>query len=87
MKKYKYDFEFISYKDDIYHKIIELLLKLRFNEENRIIQRKDKIKILLIKIIWIESNVNIIFNIYKIIEEALLIFGNNENENKNKNDL
>ena len=38
-------------KDDTYHKLIELLLKLRFNEENKIIKGNNEINVLLIKII------------------------------------
>ena len=66
--------------DDIYHKLIELLIELRFNEENIIIKANNKIKNLLIKIIWIESNVNYILNIIKIIERALLIFDGNKDK-------
>ena len=53
-------------KDDIYHKLIELLLKLRFKKENT--------NILSIKIIWIESNVNYILRIIQIFEKCLPIF-------------
>ena len=60
----------IYQKDDIYHKLIELLLKLRFKDENIS---------LLMKMIWIESNVNYILSILKIFEIAMLIF---EDENK-----
>ena len=77
LKKYKDNYGIYN-KDDIYHKIIELLLRFRFNNENRIIKSNNKIKILLIKIIWIESNVNYILNIFNIIENALIIFENNE---------
>jgi len=52
-------------KDDAYHKLIELLIKLRFKDE--------KIS-LLMKIIWIESNVNYILNILTIFENAMQIF-------------
>ena len=65
--------------DDIYHKIIELLLKLRFNQENKIIQSDKTINILIIKMIWLESNINYILNILKIIDYAKLIFDNNDN--------
>jgi len=54
-------------KDEIYLKLIELLLKLRFKEE------KD-LNGLIMKIIWIESNANYILNIFKIIENAIPIF-------------
>ena len=64
--------------DDIYHKIIEILIKIRFNSENKIIKKDNKIKILLAKIIWIESNMKFIINIMKIIEKALQIFNDNE---------
>ena len=86
LKKYKNTYGIYN-KDDIYHKIIELLLRLRFNDKNRIIKSNNKINILLIKITWIESNLNYILNIYKIVENSLNIFGyyENENENKSKN--
>ena len=67
-------------KDDIYHKLIELLLKIRFNEEKKIIKGKSEINILLIKIIWMESNVNYILNIFNIFENAIIIYNNNENK-------
>ena len=66
--------------DDIYHKIIVLLLKLRFNDENSIIKSENNFQIQLIKIIWIESNVNYILNILKIIDTAIIIFDNDENK-------
>ena len=59
----------IFYKiDDIYHKVIEFLLKLRFNNDDNTIESQ------LLKIIWIESNVNYILNIVKIIEDSIIIF-------------
>ena len=66
--------------NDIYHQIIELMLKIRFNDENPIIKGNSNINIniLLIKIIWIESNINHILNILKIIETTSHIFNNNE---------
>ena len=83
LKKHKSSYEIYN-KDDIYHKIIELLLRLRFNKQNRIILNNNRINVLLIKIIWIESNLNYILNIFKIVENALIIFGYYENENKSK---
>ena len=67
-------------KDDIYHSLIEFLLKLRFNDEKRIIKGNEgfKINILLIKIMWTESNANYILNIFNIIENALMIFNYNQ---------
>ena len=56
-------------KDDIYHKIILLLLKLRFKINNNDIKY-----ILLKRIIWIESNVNYILSILNIIDHAKSIF-------------
>ena len=44
LKKYKGSFDIYN-KDDIYHNIIELLLKLRFNKENRIIKKINKYNI------------------------------------------
>ena len=40
-------------KENINHKLIKLLLKLRFNKENKIIKDNNMINILSIKIIWI----------------------------------
>jgi len=78
LQKYK-NKDGIYKNDDIYHKLIELLLKLRFDDKTIIKENENnKINILLIKIIWIESNVNYILNILKIIEFALEIFGNDE---------
>ena len=59
-----YDF---SEKDEIYLKLIELLLKLRFKDD----KNRDS---LLMKIIWIESNTNYILNIFKIFDKAIPIF-------------
>ena len=64
-------------QSDINNKLIELLLKLRFNEEkNQIIKnnQKEPIKIFLIKIMWIESNVNYISNIIKIFSVGSELF-------------
>ena len=61
-------------KEDIYHKLIELLLKLRFNKENNIIKDNNMINILSIKIIWIESNINYILRIFQIFEKCLPMF-------------
>ena len=65
--------------NDIYHKLIELLLKLRFDDKKKIKDNENnQVNILLIKIIWIESNINYILNILKIIEFAIEIFNNDE---------
>ena len=72
LQKYRNNYDSYSI-DDIYHKIIELLLKLKFTNENII-----DINNTLIKIIWIESNINYILNLLKIIEYALAIFDNDE---------
>ena len=60
-------------KDGMNCKLIQLLLELRFNNDNKKIiivnNQNDDFKIVLIKIMWIESNVNYILkilNIYKI---------------------
>ena len=74
----KYNHKKIIYKiDDINHSIIEILIKLRFNHENKIIG-KNSLNILLTKIIWLESNVDYILNILKIIEKAKMIFSCSE---------
>ena len=54
-----------SIQSVINNKLIELLLKLRFNEEKNQTTKNIQnypIKILLIKILWIESNVNYLIN-------------------------
>ena len=64
-------------QNDIYNKVIKLLINLRFNEDkNEIIKnyKNDPTKLLLIKIIWIESNVNYILNIIKIFSFAIELF-------------
>ena len=67
----KYD---IYNNEDIYHKILILLLKFRFDNENIIIKSGDIVKILLIKIIWLESNVYYVKNVIKLIKSAKKIF-------------
>ena len=65
------------------NRIIELILKLRFSEEkNQIIKsnKLDSIKILLIKIIWIESNTDYILSIIKIFNYAQSIIINDLDE-------
>ena len=64
------------------YKLVQLLLNLRFNEENNIIiknNKKQNIKIILIEIIWLESNKNYISIILQIFYCAKNIF---KNENK-----
>ena len=54
-------------------KIIKLLLKLRFSsEKNQIIKKNESepINFLLIKLLWIESNVNYIKNILEVFNHA-----------------
>ena len=77
-QKYKNN-EGIYKNNDIYHKLVKLLIKLRF-EDKIIMKDSNKINKLLIKIIWMESNVNYILSIIKIFEISLSIFGNNEIE-------
>ena len=77
LQKYRNN-DVIYKKDDIYHKIIELLLSLRFNNGNETTENDNKIDNLIIKIIWIESNINYVINILKIIENSIIIFGDNE---------
>ena len=60
-------------KTEINNRLIHLLLNLRFSEKkNNIIQNNSKspYKIVMIKIIWIESNITYISNILKIFEFA-----------------
>ena len=66
----------IYHRDDIYHKIIILILKLRFNFDNKIKESIDNKNDLLKRMIWLESNVNYILNILNIIDNAKAIFNN-----------
>ena len=77
-QKYKNN-EGICKNNNINHKLVKLLIKLRF-EDKIIMKDSNKINKLLIKIIWMESNVIYILNILKIFEIALPIFNNNEKE-------
>ena len=54
--------------NDNNHKLINLILNLRFNKNNKIIKdnENNQIKIILIKIIWLESNKKYIDNILRI---------------------
>ena len=70
LQKYRKNNDKVYNKDDIYHKLIELLLKLRFKEEKNM-------NGLLKKMIWVESNVNYILNILKIFDKAIPIFNYN----------
>ena len=78
LQKYKNPND-IYKKDDIYHKLIELLLKIRFNNENQIIKDNNEINFLLLKIIWLESNINHILNIFNIFENAKALYNYDEN--------
>ena len=77
LHKYRKNNDKVYNKDDIYHKLIELLLKLRFKEQKNI-------KGLLSKMIWVESNVNYILNILKIFDIAIPIFNYNSTKLYNK---
>ena len=68
-------------KTETNNKIIHLLLKLRFSEKNEIIKNniKDPIKIIIIKILWIESNINYISNILNILDLAKVFFNDDGN--------
>ena len=77
-QKYKNN-DGICKNNDIYHKLIKILIKLRF-EDKKIMKDSNKINKLLIKIIWMESNANYILSILKIFEIALPIFNHNEIE-------
>ena len=83
INKYKESHEFrddIHNKEEEYYKLVDLLLKLRFNDENKIISNGKKNDILLIKIIWMESNINNIFKILLIFENSKLIFNGEGNK-------
>ena len=64
-------------KTDINNKLIHLLLNLRFNEKkNEVIKnnKEEPFKIILMKIMWLESNINYISDILKIFELAKELF-------------
>ncbi len=63
-------------KNNININIIELLLKLRYNSENNIMKENESepIKIMLMKMIWIETNSNYILNILTIYSNAEKLF-------------
>ena len=69
-------------KTKINNNLIHLLLNLRFNEKNEIIKNnsKEPLKIIIQKIMWIESNVNYISNILKIFELAKELFKDDEKQ-------
>ena len=78
LEKYYYD----NFERDINNKLIVLLLKLRYNEgKNEIIKnnRDNPFKLLLIKIIWMESNFDYILNILKLFFYGKELFNNNGN--------
>ena len=79
LQKYK-NKDDIYNKDDKYHKLIELIIKLRFSEEKKIVKdnQRNKINILLLKIMWMESNINYILNIFNIFDNALIIYNDNQ---------
>jgi len=77
LQKHRKNNECVYNKDDAYHKLIELLLSLRFKQEKNL-------NGLIMKIIWIESNVNYILNILKIFDNAIPIFNYNNNKLLNK---
>ena len=79
LQKYRNKNDIVYHKDDIYHKLIELLLKLRFKEEKYM-------NCLFMKMICIESNVNYILNILKIYDNIIPIFNNDSNKLYNKID-
>ena len=70
--KNEYKYENVSYNDNK-HKLINLLLNIRFNDKMRIVEnnQNDILKCLLMKINWIESNRDYIIkilDIYDILE-------------------
>ena len=84
LQKYRKNVYEMYNKDDIYHKIILLLLDLRFNGENIIVKSNNNTKILLTRIIWLESNINYVLNILKLIDIARPIFNDDNNIFYNK---
>ena len=71
------DYQTVKYShNDIYHQIINLLIKMRFKKDSQIIKRNENnpMSILLLKIIWIESNINYIIDILNIYDYSRNIF-------------
>ena len=67
-------------KNEANNNLMEILLDLRFNpKNNKIIKENEKepIKILLMKMIWIETNTNYILNILSIYSHAETLFNGN----------
>ena len=64
------------------HRLIKLLLKLRFRENVPIIveNKEDDFKLLLIKICWLESNIMYIIEILQIYSELKNIFNKEEDK-------
>jgi len=69
----------LSY-NDYYHLLINLLLKIRFNEEKAIVKnnKNNSLKLLLMKINWIEANKDYIIKILKIYDFLKNNFEENE---------
>lgn len=65
----KLEYNCLSYNDNK-HKLINLLLNIRFNKEKKIIQNNqdDSLKLNIIKINWLEANVNYIIKILEIYD-------------------
>ena len=69
----------LSY-NDYNHLLINLLLQIRFNEDKAIVQnnRNNPLKLLLMKINWIEANKDYILKILKIYDFLKINFEENE---------
>ena len=70
-------------KSETNNNLVEFLLNLRYNQEkNNIIKDPDTdhVKIMLIKIIWMETNVNYILNILNIYSHAEKLFNEKERD-------
>ena len=63
-----------------FNNLLNLIINLRFNDKTNIIieNKADDFKIILIKILWIESNTNYLWAIYKIIQLIIKINQNDE---------
>ena len=68
----------LPFNDD-YHKFVILLINLRYNEKHKIFEdnKDDKIKLFLIKIMWLESNINYIIKIIQLYKILKNIFSDN----------
>jgi len=81
LQKYMEDISFSDFLiDDIYKKLINYILDRRFKNNLKIMEiiKDEPIKILLLKIIWLESNSNYLMQIIKVYSILKDIFSNKD---------